>query len=299
MTSPAAGRPLVVGVLISVQVLFAVHYVAAKVLLAAVPAPAWAALRVLGAAALFLAIYVARGPRRVGWRDHRELALLALLGIVINQVCFIEGLSRTTPSHSALINTTIPVLTLLFAILLRRERPRRGGLAGIVVAMAGVLTLLRVDRLDWGAEWLAGDLLTQINAASFSLFLVLSRGTIRRVGATAATAGLLTWGALGVSLYGGRSVATLDPAVFDARILALAGYIVAFATVGTYLLNSWALARVESSEVALFIYLQPVLAAALSVLFLGERITGRLVAASLLVFLGVLLATRDREAARA
>ena len=110
----------------------------------------------------------------------------------------------------------------------------------------------------------------------------------------AATAGLLCWGALGVAAYGGRAVGALDPAVLAGRTLLLAVYIVVFPTVLGYLLNSWALARVESSRVALYIYLQPVVTAALSVTFLGERITGRLLASSALVFLGVLLASRRR-----
>lgn len=80
-------------------------------------------------------------------------------------------------------------------------------------------------------------------------------------------------------------------------MLALAAYIVVFPTVLAYLLNSWALARVESSRVALFIYLQPVITAVLSATFLGERITPRLVASSALVFAGVLLASRRRRAA--
>jgi drug/metabolite transporter (DMT)-like permease len=294
-----AGRRDVVAALVAVQVMFAVHYVAAKALLASIPAPAWAALRVLAGAALFLALCVARGARRVRLRDHRDLAALALLGIVINQISFTEGLQRTTASHSALINTTIPVATLLFAMLLGRERPRPAGLAGIAVATGGVLVLLRVDDARWGAEWVAGDLLTLLNAASFSLFLVLSRDAVRRLGATTATAGFLCWGALFVALYGGRDVVRLDPAVFDARVLALAAYIVVFATVGTYLVNSWALARVESSQVALFIYLQPVLAAALAVACLGERMTGRLAASGALVFAGVLLASLPAARAHA
>ena len=289
---PPPSPPRILLALASVQVMFAVHYVAAKVVLATVPAPAWAALRVMAGAALFLGVYVARGTRRLAVRDHVELLGLAMLGIVINQICFVEGLARTTPSHSALINTTIPVATLLFAVLLGREQPRLGGLLGIAVALCGVLVLLRVDDFPRDAPWVRGDLLTQVNAASFSLFLVLSRGTIRRIGPTAATAGLLCWGSLGVAAYGVRALGSLDPALFTTRTLLLAGYIVIFPTVLGYLLNSWALARVESSRVALFIYLQPVVTAALSVTFLGERITGRLVASSALVFLGVLLASR-------
>jgi drug/metabolite transporter (DMT)-like permease len=68
---------------------------------------------------------------------------------------------------------------------------------------------------------------------------------------------------------------------------------VLFPTVLAYFLNYWALARVDSSQVALFIYLQPVLASALSVIWLGEQIGPRLVISTALVFAGVLFATRD------
>ena len=66
-------RGSVVGALVAVQVMFAVHYVAAKALLERVPAPAWAALRVLAGAAVFLAAYALRGARPVRARDHLDL----------------------------------------------------------------------------------------------------------------------------------------------------------------------------------------------------------------------------------
>lgn len=279
--------------LLTVQVIFAVHYVAAKLVLAAIPAPAWAAVRVGAAAAAFLLLYFVRGARPIPASEHARLAVLGLFGVVINQICFIEGLARTTPSHSALIVTTTPVLTALFGSLLGHETPRRTALIGIALALAGVLVLLRVEALELRAEWVRGDLLTLVNSASFSLFLVLSKGTVRKLGPIAATTGVLCWGALGTTLYGGRALSQLDPAVLTPRILALAAFIVIFPTVLAYLLNSWALARVDSSQVALFIYLQPILASALSVMVLGEPLTARLAVASGLVFLGVLFATRD------
>jgi drug/metabolite transporter (DMT)-like permease len=286
-------RVRVLGALVLVQVFFAVHYVVAKILLATVSADAWAALRVMSAAALLLAVFAVRGGARVAPGDLLKLAGFSIFGVVLNQICFIEGLSRTTPAHSSLINTTIPVLTVLFAVLLGREKLRPSTAAGIVLAMSGVLVLLRVDNLQLRAEWFTGDLLTQLNAASFSFFLVISRNTIRRVGSLPATVGVLCFGSLGVAAYGGQSAAAVDPAGLSPSLWIIAVYVVLGPTVLAYFLNYWALSRVESSHVALFVYLQPILASALSVVWLGEVITGRLIVSSALVFLGVLFATRD------
>ena len=278
--------------LVAVQVFFAVHYVAAKVVLTVIPAPAWAALRVASAAVVFLLIYRLRGGGRIAPADHARLALLGVFGVVINQICFIEGLARTTPSHSSLICTTIPVLTVLFGVMLGRERPQPSVTLGIALALIGVLVLLRIDAFELRDEWVRGDLLTQLNSASFALFLVLSRDTVRKLGPTATTTAVLCWGSIGTTLYGARSLLALDVSSLAPRIYALAVFIVLFPTVLTYLLNSWALARVDSSEVALFIYLQPILASTLSVFILGEPLTPRLGIASIFVFLGVLFATR-------
>jgi drug/metabolite transporter (DMT)-like permease len=301
VTGSERGR--VIAALLAVQVLFGLHYLASKVVLGAIPPAAWAVLRILPAAAIVLAVWLARERRRavrtgprppVAVRDLAALAVFALFGVVVNQVCFVEGLARTTPSHSALINTTIPITTILFAIVLRRERLRAARLLGILLSFGGVLILLRVDALEIRAEWFLGDLLTLINASSFGLFLVISKDTIRRLGPTAATAGIFCFGALGIAAYGGPAAAELDVAAVPTDIWVLAALIVVFPTVLTYFLNYWALARVDSSLVALFIYLQPIIAAALSAALLAEPVTGRLLVSSLFVFAGVYVATQVR-----
>jgi drug/metabolite transporter (DMT)-like permease len=69
-------------------------------------------------------------------------------------------------------------------------------------------------------------------------------------------------------------------------------WIVVLATAINYVLNYYALARVESSTVALFIYLQPLLATALSCALGQETISPRFAASALLVFAGVFLVAR-------
>ena len=56
------------------------------------------------------------------------------------------------------------------------------------------------------------------------------------------------------------------------------------------MLISWTLARAEASLVALFVYLQPVIAVFLGVVFQHETLTLRTVGGALLIFSGVYLA---------
>ena len=294
---PLAGRGAVVAVLVSVQVMFALHYLAAKVVLGVIAPAAWAYLRIFSAAVVFLIIYLLSGGPRVDRADLGRLALFSLFGVLINQICFIEGLARTTPSHASLILTTIPVATLLFAVLLGREKLRVSSVLGIFSALAGVLILLRIDDLDLRAEWFLGDVLVWINGTSFALFLVLSKRVVERLGPATSSAGILCFGSLGAALYGGPAALELEPARIAPEIWLLAVLIVIFPTILAYYLNYWALARVQSSHVALFIYLQPILASTLSVILLGDVVTWRLVLSSVFVFLGVLIASLGGAAA--
>ena len=112
----------VLAALTLIQVFFGVHYLAGKIVLKEVPPRAWVVIRVAGAAVLLVG--TARALHRRFPRALRDLALLAvfsLFGVAINQVCFVEGLARTTATHSSIINTLIPAWTLLFAVLLGRE----------------------------------------------------------------------------------------------------------------------------------------------------------------------------------
>jgi drug/metabolite transporter (DMT)-like permease len=284
-----AGR--VVVALVTVQVLFGIHYYVAKLGLAWVAPRAWAAIRIVGGAALLLLWQAV--VRRRGWPPRHAwgaLAVYACFGVVANQILFAEGLARTTPSHSAILNSLIPVLTHAFAIAAGQERGTRRRFVAFAVSFASVLVLLRVEQFRLDDQLVLGDLLTLANGISFAIFLVLSRDAMRRFDPLAATACILGCGAVGIAGAGAPALAATPFAALPAVFWGYVAFTIVFATVATYALNAWALARTDSSVVALFIYLQPPIATALSMGFGGERPEPRFFLAAAGVFAGVGLA---------
>jgi drug/metabolite transporter (DMT)-like permease len=290
-------KPKVGVALALVQIFFGIHYLAAKLILQMVPPRAWAALRITAAAVLLLAYSLITRRGRPGLRELGRLAVYAIFGVVINQVMFVEGLSRTTPSHSAIINSLIPVATLGFALLLRHERLTLGRVLALVVSLASVLLLLGVERFRLDDALVVGDLMTLVNGVSFAFFLVLSRDFLRRHDPLVATAYLLAFGALGILAVGAGPLSRVDFAALPKTFWVLAAYTVLFATVLAYFLNYYALRHTDSSMVALFIYLQPPIATGLSMIFLGERPGMRFWVAAGGIFAGVYLAVRERARA--
>jgi len=278
----------VFGILALVQFLFGIHYAVAKELLRWVEPAAWATLRIVVAALVLQAFVLRRGgglPR--GLREWVQVAGLALCGVVVNQVCFIEGLSRTIPAHSALIMTTIPLWTVAFATLLRRERLTLRRAAAIGCGLVGVWTLLRADRFHLELDLLPGDLLTVVNGAAYGLFLVVGKRYVAGRDASVATARIFAVGAVGIAVYGMDDLRATDLASLPGSVWVLAAYAILGATVIAHGLNLWALRRTASTLIALFIYLQPIVATAVDGLLLGRWPSWRFAVAAVLVFVGV------------
>lgn len=309
MSGPHKASPpalLVHGALFGVSVLFGLNYVWVKVVLEAVPARAWACYRLLAATAVMvpIALWFDRDRRTEGGRRQwLWLVPAALLGVTLNQALFALGMEKTTPGHSSVLNTTIPIFTLGIAALVGQERLDAGKVGGIVLALCGVLTLLGVDEwfaADSGAalsdEIVLGDLLILCNCLAFSAFLVLMRRVGRRVPAMTSTALCFVFGLAMLLVWGGSSLdgesldAVLHPDVLGYALGAILG-----ATVLTYLVNNWALQHAQSSQVALYIYAQPIVATALSVSMGRDEPGLRFFLAGALVFAGLVMDHRSRR----
>lgn len=290
--SPSPRRPgfetSALAALLGVQLLFGAMPVVGKLAIAGFGPSDVAFLRMFGAALAFHAARHALGLPRIPLREQPVLVLLAILGISANQLLFLHGLARTSASHAALLTTAIPVLTLLVAAALGRERLSVRRVVGIAVALAGVLVLV-LGTDPTGRATLFGDALILANTSVYAAYLVLSRDVLERWPPLSVLPWLFSWGLLtGLPFIG---VPDLAGRPLDAW-LAVA-FIVLGPTIGSYALNLYALRTVPASVVALFIYLQPSIAAVLAIPLLDERPTARLLVSGALSFGGVWLATRS------
>jgi drug/metabolite transporter (DMT)-like permease len=255
-------------------------------------------LRIFGAASAFAVVKWLRRAGQVSKpRDLAALLGLALLGVVLNQVLFLEGVKRTTAIHANILITTIPPFTLAVALLLGREKATWPKLAGIMLAGggAGYLALARGGPAD-GAS-LAGDALIALNSLCYAAYLVLSKDLLKRYEPMTVVTYVFLIGALVVAPAGVPALARVDGAELTGRVLLVCAYIVVFPSFLTYLLSIWSLKRTASSLVAMYVYVQPIVTAWLAPLILRERITPRSGIAAVVIFAGLALATWGEQVA--
>lgn len=257
--------------LLVVQLAFGGFHVVAKALLTELEPLALAALRVGLATPLLVAL---------AWRHDRflpplaelpRLALLGGLGVFLNQVLFILGLQYTTAINASILMTPMPVFAVAAGALLGIERvgPRR--IAGILLSIAGALVLVNPFRFEAGSRMLLGNSLILVNALCYALFLVLQRPVLRRMPWRTLIASSFVFGGAGVLAVSAPALSRLDPREVPAAIWLGVGYVVLFATVLAYAINTWAVRRSSPALVAAYSTLQPLVAAGLAAAFLGER----------------------------
>jgi drug/metabolite transporter (DMT)-like permease len=253
-------------------VLLGASVVAVRVAVGDVPPFSLAVLRFgLGWLLLALALLaLAPGRLRVA---RRSLPLLALLGAIFFAafpVTFNTGLRFTEASRGALMLATMPIWS---AMLGRAVGERLGGrqLAGVGLSVAGIGLAFAEPGSAGGGETLVGDgllLLTGLLGAVYGLLAkralaVDAPATVTGYAMLSGTLLLLPWALLeGLVPTLGR---------LDGRLLAVVAFLAAPGGAVAFLLWTWSLSRLTPTRVAVYVNLNPIVAALLGVLLLGER----------------------------
>lgn len=254
--------------LFTVNFIYGVNYVVAKGLMPTVIGPSgFILLRVLGAGALFWLLRALR-PQQVALADLGRLFLCAITGVALNQLMFFHGLMRTSPLNASIIMVATPILVLVLAGLLLKERITWTKLLGVLLGAGGALVLiLAKPKGDPAGASMLGDLFILINASSYGLFLVLVKPMMRKYGAVAVMAWCFLFGLLLVLPFGWQELLAVHWSELRvAHALAMA-FVVVVVTFVAYLMNTWALARVSPTVVGTYIYMQPLLAVVFTWLF--------------------------------
>jgi drug/metabolite transporter (DMT)-like permease len=285
--------------LLAVSLTFGANYVIAKFAFREITPLSMVVFRTVGTALILGTVlqFKRKSDRpKIERREFGEMFLLSVLGISFNMWCFLEGLSRSSATNAAIMLVAIPVLTLGFAILLGREKPTARRIAGIAVGLAGALLLiLPKGGVALSGEAFTGNLFLFTGAASYSIYLVLSKPILSRHDPLVVVTWIFTMAGLTTLPFGFIGLRTIAATGLSTTGTWSLVYIIVGATAIPYLLNSWALRHVASSIVAVYILVQPIVAAWMGRIFLGERLAPNAALAGVLIVSGVFAAVWKRR----
>lgn len=255
-------------------------------------------MRIIGAVILFWTSSLVINEK-VDKKDFLRLFALGVFGVAINQSLFLKGLYLTSPIDAAIMMITTPILVLIIASLIIKERITLLKTAGIAIGFSGAAYLI-FQNLN-GVEThndasLLGDLYIFMNAISWGTFLVLVKPLMKKYH----TITILKWTFLfGLPLvipFGITDGLNFDWQTLSTETWLYTGFVIVFTTFAAYLLNTLALKELSPSIVSAYIYMQPFLTALITIfIFRNDTLTWGKALSALMIFVGVYLVSLQKK----
>ena len=285
--------------LILANALWACSYVAAKFALRDTSVNLMNALRMIISALVLLPFLIAwRKELHLTRRDIPQLAVLALIGFVINKILEFGGLSLTTASDVALLITSESIFTAALSWLLLRERfrPLTGG--ALLLGLFGVYLIVERSLVPnipagGGALRVVGDLMVVLALVFESFYTVRGKALLTKhppllITAVAIVGSTIFWIPLaGVDIvYNGWHPLGLI------TWLSI-GWLAIMSTVIAYLAWFKGLANIDVSAAASTLYVQPLLGTVLAIVLLHDQLLPTTIVGGILIIVSVYFISRQ------
>jgi drug/metabolite transporter (DMT)-like permease len=276
---------------------WAVHFVVARASRESLPPVSLAFWRWTIALAALLPFVAA--PLRLHaaelWAARGLLLWLGATGVVAFQVFTYQALARTEVVNAALVAATGPAVIALLAWAIDGVRIARRQAVGIGVSLLGVLVILsRGDPATlWGLRLAAGDLWMVAAVPMWGVYSVLLRRLPRSVPPLASLAAVMLTGWLMLVPLVLVATALGERVIVTPASVAAAVYTGLFAGLLGFVWWNRGVAGLGAARAGVFLHLMPIVATALGVLLLGERLAAFHLVGAALVLLGIRLAGRS------
>ncbi len=277
--------------LLAVSFIYGLNYIVAKDVMTGYIDPlGFVFIRISGAMLLFIPLFLSFKREPVRRKDLGRMALCGFFGVALNQTLFFSGLQLTSPINAAIMMTTNPILVLVIASFIIKERINVMKMLGIVAGLGGALILISFGKeFGFGMETIAGDVMVFINAVSYAVYLVLVKPLMKRYSPLTVITWVFSFGFLYVIPFGYGQFSEVNWDSFSTKIWLEVGFVILFTTFFAYLLNIYALRRVSPTVVSFYIYSQPLLAALIAISIGLDRLDWVKVVSAVLIFTGVYL----------
>jgi drug/metabolite transporter (DMT)-like permease len=273
--------------------MWGVSFVATKAALREVsPIPLIFTRFALGTAVLILILKLRREsliPPRDTWP---MLAVMGFVGIFFHQMIQVHGLTLTTAVRTGWLIGLTPIWSAVLAALFLGEGfgPRK--VFGLFLGMAGAI--LVVTRGELSSQVLAlpatrGDLLILASTVNWAIYTILGRRILMRLGsARAITAAMFIGWAMLIPFFVAAAGWQEYRDLSSTSVIAILFLGVGCSGLG-YLFWYAALERIDASQVAAFLYVEPLVTLLAAVVLLGESVAVSTIVGGVLVLLGVLI----------
>ncbi len=227
---------------------------------------------------------------RIPLTEYGKIAVLGLLFFGFFPWAFNASLQYIPAARGAVGLATIPVQTLIVAVIFGRERLTLQKLMAVGLAFAGIAIVFGPEAMKLSqSDYFVGDSLMLLGVFSAAIYSVFSRGTLMRHGPLFVTALAMVFavGALFPLTYFQSGVSGIP--TFSAEGWLAVMFLGTFAGAIQFSLFTWALRWLPPTTTVLYLTLNPITAMLFGVLLIGEALEFVLIAGLALVVSGIFI----------
>jgi drug/metabolite transporter (DMT)-like permease len=228
--------------------------------------------------------------------DVAYLALLGFIGVTFHQWLQATGLQTAQATTTAWIVASTPVFIAILGWMVLKERFSWLRIAGIVLAAAGVLTVVskgNLGALVSGQEGTIGDFLIFISAINWAVYTVLARRELARHPAARMMFYVMLFGWLFTTVWiFGFGPGLSEMAGLSVRVWAAILVLGIFGSGLAYVAYNDALQALPASQLGVFLNIEPLVTTLLAAAMIGETITPVTLIGGAVILLGVYLVNR-------
>jgi drug/metabolite transporter (DMT)-like permease len=216
---------------------------------------------------------------------------MGLIGVVLYYAVFNYSLVYTSAAQGALVQSCIPAMTALVAVVWLREHASTMRWTGIGLSMIGVLIVFSGAGPEAGSASLLGNVLMFVSAVLWGVYTSMAK-RVATYDPLQVTAGIIGAGALMLLPLAALEVAADGIPGFDRQAWLGMVYLGAGASGFAYLMYSAALKHVDASEAGVYTNLIPVVGVITGIM-LGDPLSARAIIGGGVVLVGVWLTSRQ------
>jgi drug/metabolite transporter (DMT)-like permease len=277
-------------VLLFAMTIWGSTFVVTKDLIGHVAPLTLAFLRVAVGALVLTPLAIARHVRsaKLPWR---WLTLMAFVGVAFYYAAFNVSLLYTSAVQGALVQSCIPVVVAIVAMIWLREHASFSRCIGIGLSTLGILIVFSGGTSAAAPQALLGNFLMFATVVSWGIYTSLAK-KVAHLDAVVVTAIIAALGALMLLPVAIAETAIEGlPTLSGLDWLAIL-YLGAIASGAAYMLYNYALRHMDASQAGVYTNLIPIVGVITGVIVLGEELTARAFIGGAIVMLGVWITSR-------
>ena len=256
--------------------------------------------RAVGATTIFWLLSFFAPKEKIPFRDLCSIFVASMFGLFLTQITFLKAITITTPFDTAVISTIVPIMTMFVSAIFLKEPITLKKAIGVLISFSGVLFLIfnsvhapsSVEK-----STLLGIVLMILNGLFFAFYLGVFRPLIAKYNVVNFMKWMFLFSMIVSLPFATSDIITTNYCLFTPKLILDIAYLIILATCVSYFLIPFGQKRLRPTIISMYSYIQPIIAAGVSIYLGMDTISILKIFAASLVFVGVAVVNQSKARA--